>query len=526
MEDSEDKQKEPFKPRPPRIRPNTGAWSPLVDMIDVFPGHRGSSRNGELELYDAPSGIRFEIEEAQKSEPLLEAEKEWEENSIAPLCIWREDERYHMLYDTAGGQGYAVSEDAYNWTRPNLNEVEYNGSKHNNLISSPAKGATGTFEDPSAPPEQRFKALGGRMYWADPDTGEELKGEEVGRRLKAEQGGQGYTGPRAQIHGRMTAWTSPDHIHWKQIEEPVAYRPVNGGVAARYDEHHGNYFAYIQLMGYPAEVLEGIGVSRLEQGIQIRTIGFTRTDDFRSWPAPKLILHPDAADPPDISFYGANYFAYPGRDDLHGMLIPIYHQIASTIDGQIAFSRDGLYWSRPERRAILPLGAEGDGDECSAHFWRSGIVELPDGYWASPYTGNSVIHDPPADKVPSLFPARRPLQIRWARWRPHRLCGLRAPAQGRFTMPSLFRAHDELHLNYRCEPGGWIQVELLEKIPSLMLPDTDPAPGFSFAECDRLIGDCEDRVVTWKGRSDISALGETVGIRIRMFGAKLFAYRV
>ena len=140
--------------------------------------------------------------------------------------------------------------------------------------------------------------------------------------------------------------------------------------------------------------------------MQIRTIGFSRTSDFANWPAPKLIHHPDTEDPPDISFYGANYFPYPGRDDLHGMFIPVYHQIASTIDGQIAFSRDGLYWSRPERRPILLLGDEGDGDECMAHFWRSGLVELPDGYWACPYAAFSVIHDCPADKVPELFPAR------------------------------------------------------------------------------------------------------------------------
>jgi hypothetical protein len=146
MPTSDDKQKKPYKRRPPRIRLNTGAWSPLVDMIDVFPGHRGTSRDGELELFDAPSGIRFEIEEAQKSEPLLEAEKQWEGNSISPLCIWQENGRYHLLYDTKEGQAYAVSEDAYNWTRPELNEVEHNGSKQNNLISNPAKGATGTFE--------------------------------------------------------------------------------------------------------------------------------------------------------------------------------------------------------------------------------------------------------------------------------------------------------------------------------------------------------------------------------------------
>ena len=64
--------------RPPRIRLNEGAWNPLVDMMDVFPGHRGSSRDGELELYDAPLNIRFEIEEATKSEPILQAVEEWE----------------------------------------------------------------------------------------------------------------------------------------------------------------------------------------------------------------------------------------------------------------------------------------------------------------------------------------------------------------------------------------------------------------------------------------------------------------
>ena len=60
----------------------------------------------------------------------------------------------------------------------------------------------------------------------------------------------------------------------------------------------------------------------------------------------------------------------------------------------------------------------------------------------------------------------------------------------------------------------------------MVSPDTDPVPGFSFEDCDRLTGDAEDRVVTWRGNNDISVVGESVGIRLRMFGAKLFAYRV
>ena len=91
-----------------------------------------------------------------KFEPLLKAKKEWG-GSIAPLSVWQENGRYHMIYEISSGQSYAVSNDAYNWTRPDLNQVEYNGSKKNNLIFSSAKGATDTFEDPSAAPEERFK---------------------------------------------------------------------------------------------------------------------------------------------------------------------------------------------------------------------------------------------------------------------------------------------------------------------------------------------------------------------------------
>ena len=55
--------------------------------------------------------------------------------------------------------------------------------------------------------------------------------------------------------------------------------------------------------------------------------------------------------------------------------------------------------------------------------------------------------------------------------------------------------------------------------------DLPPIDGFTFADCDRLTGDESDRVVTWKGRSDLSGIGETAAIRIRMFQAKLFAYK-
>ena len=61
---------------------------------------------------------------------------------------------------------------------------------------------------------------------------------------------------------------------------------------------------------------------------------------------------------------------------------------------------------------------------------------------------------------------------------------------------------------------------------SAVSPDPDPVEGFTFADCDRLVGDVSDRVVSWNGNSDISSVGGTVAIRLKMFQAKLFAYRL
>jgi hypothetical protein len=196
------------------------------------------------------------------------------------------------------------------------------------------------------------------------------------------------------------------------------------------------------------------------------------------------------------------------------------------VDMQIAFSRDGLIWSRPERRPILQTGERGEGDECQIHPWRNGVVELPDGNWAVSYQTRSDLHNVEAEYMGELFPELQEPQLCWALWRPHRLCGVEAADEGRFTIPTIFRQGDELRLNYRCAPGGWIKVELIELVPSMFCVDAEAIPGFGFAECDRLVGDEEDKVVTWNGKSDISGIGETVAIRLRLFQAKLFAYRV
>ncbi len=510
-----------------RPRQNAGHWRPLVDWTEVFPGHRAVDRTGAFELYDAPIGVRLAIEEADKSAPLefagqVDGDVDGVGNSVR---VWQADDRYHLLYYQGRHVAYAVSEDAYRWTRPALGIIERNGSKENNLVTDVGGDLLkAVFEDPTAPPEERFKGMGceGAMINSETEevanAGEEVD-EEYIQKWWADQEylGPAYKGPRLILKGRVMGWVSPDRIHWKRTDKILADFPMDGGLSARYDEKSGHYYAYCRIQGVPQEQFDLIGSGVPEDGIFHRAIGLTRTKDFNHWPAPKLLLFPDGQDEPDLSFYGGDYFPYPGRDDLHCMLVQAYHHATDHVDSQLAISRDGLIWQRPERKPIIPVGGPGAPDAAMVYSWGSGIAELPDGTWGSLYGGHTSLHN---------SPQRGEAVLQWARWQPHRFCGIEADVEGRFTLPTVVRTASQLRLNYRCRPGGWIKVEILRNIPSRIHPDVDPVAGLTFAESDLLQGDSLDQTVTWNGNSDLSEVGEMLAIRIRMFQAKIFAYRV
>ena len=146
-------------------------------------------------------------------------------------------------------------------------------------------------------------------------------------------------------------------------------------------------------------------------------------------------------------------------------------------------------------------------------------MELTDGYWGSLYAAFTSLHNQPGKGEHSRA-------IQWARWRPHRLCGVETEVEGRFTIPTIKRTSDKLRLNYRCRPGGWIKMEVLRNIPSRIHPDVDPVAGMTFEESDVMSGESLDHVVTWNGNSDLSGVGEMLAIRVRLFQAKIFAYHV
>ena len=499
-----------------------GEWIPMIDWSSVFPGNRGVNRHGKYELHDVPVGVRLSVEEATKHGPILTNNTAWEGQDHIKFQgygwqkTWQRDGRYHMLYNSyekqKGQPGlgnkyhvcYARSDDGYNWERINLGQVEWNGSKDNNIVANGPLGSP--FEDPSAPPEERFKAIGQVGGSHDMESGRRLDIAEAYRRWTLEeQLGDEYKGPRVDHRHWVEGWTSPDGIHWKNIGK-VADMGSDGGNAAEYDPETNGYYAYMRV-----------------GGTNRRATGLARTKNFWEWPEADLVLFPDPQDAPDDSFYAFSYFRYPTSPKLHCGFVWIYHQVSDTVDAQIAFSRNMTHWFRPERKAIIPLGESGSADASQVAPW-GGVFELPDGKWATVYYGFYSLHNYHGESEPGL--ERQPGVFNLAIWDPHRFCSVEAPAEGRFTISTVQPSRKELRLNFRCNTGGFIKAELIAGVPSRIHPDAEAIPGFSFDNSEVLTGDHLSKTVSWNGNSDISKLGDSIAIRLQMFQAKIFAYSI
>ena len=74
-------------------------------------------------------------------------------------------------------------------------------------------------------------------------------------------------------------------------------------------------------------------------------------------------------------------------------------------------------------------------------------------------------------------------------------------------------------MNFSTSAAGNVRVELLDAAGK-------PYPGYALEDCDELFGDTLDRTVTWREKSDVSALaGQSVRVRFRLRDADLFSYR-
>ncbi len=365
-----------------------------------------------------------------------------------------------------------VSDDGINFERPSLGLVEAEGSKDNNLIIRGSQAHNFcVFLDgnPSAPPDQRFKAVGGEGM------------------------------------NRLFGFTSSDGLVWESVHDgPLditgAFDSVN---VPFWDDYAGCYRIFSRYFELD------------EAGERIRAIQSCKSDDFIHWTQPEPHVYNDGV--PIEHFYtnatmpcsGAEHIllSFPMRfvpertKDTEGMSYPG----GGVSDAVFMTSRDGVHWDRTFMDAWLRPGLEQRN-------------------WAHRSQTPAVGLFPTAPDEWSMYVAEHygwdTNGVRRVTVRPHGFASVRAGYHGGelLTKPVTFSG-STLYLNYSTSAVGAVTVEIQDL-------EGRPMESFAAEDMDPLFGDDLDAPVVWKGSCDLSRLnGVPVRLRFILKDADLFSIR-
>jgi hypothetical protein len=411
--------------------------------------------------------------------PLFIADRPWENGNMqlygsvikppdGPFQLW-----YSVIHRPWNMYlAYAESDDGIVWRKPELSVFEYEGQKTNIIFTANPHGPAIIYDPDDPRPGWRYKMVAG----ADPS-------------------------------GCITAYYSPDGISWRPARgahrrlAPAGW-PVIGtnpdcpmGLLRAPD---GRYVIYHRLHGFGRRVFR------------------SESWDFVYWTGePRLVLEPDAGDPPQTQFYGLGSTAY-GPFEIGTLWI--FHTDEEDLlpgkshgyqEAELAYARSGYAWHRAAQGTpFIPHGGPGEWDRGNLQC-ASAPVFLPDEirYY---YAGTDMRHQ----KRWELEPQTAGLGL--ATLKPDRfiaLCAGRDPAE---LITVSFPLAGELFVNAATRPAGWIRVELLRG-------DKEPIAGYAGSACVPVSGDSISHHVRWESGDTALPIGETVRLRVLAQDADLYS---
>ena len=505
----------PKRTRPPYTLPSnivyfhdwryvdTGSWKWVDSQGQPLPLWSPDPLPPDLRLEhgDRPKGIRLVAQPARKTEPFLTPYDSSEILLYAGTII-HDEGRYRLWYDCWPKESeisrmgnfnilrYAESDDGVDWKFPKLGLIEYQGSRDNNIVYGatvvPGSGynAGCIFKDPSAPADERYK-----IFYQGSISQEQLA-RYRSRRPDAVDPFWDETTDTEMIPA-VFGGTSPDGLRWKSLPEPLLVQYCDTANVCTYDVARGTYVAYVR-----------------SRSFNRRSISRTETDDFQSFPLSEDVFYPDATCAPYNLWYANAKTVMPGSSDYHVMFPLRWNMFDDSWDFYLATSPDDVIWGFVPGGAVCKPGEPGAWD-AGVVALGVGLVRLPEKRMGIPFAGTP---------LPHKHPRRPPLgAIAWAWWPEGRLVALEAAEEGSFALFPLHFQGRTVHLNFRTAVAGYVQVEALDG-------DGKPLPGREFADCGHLCGDQLDRVVTWRGQSDLGHTeGSPVKLRFRLRSAELFS---
>lgn len=417
-------------------------------------------------------GFARTLEAAEKhpANPLFVSEEPWEHGNLTMYgsAVKTAGGPFQLWYSVIGPPwnmllAYAESSDGIAFRKPALDLHPYEGRKTNILLDCDVHGPAVIYDEREPRTDWKYKMLAG----ASP--GESIRG-----------------------------FHSADGVHWQPVSRYplITTRPDCPMGLARLAD--GRYAAY----------------HRSTWG---RKVCRSESWDFLHWGAePRLVLEPDAEDPPLLQFYGMGSSAY-GPWELGTLWV--YHvdpADPSTACGyqetELAYSRSGYAWHRLARGTpFIPHGENGSWEEGNLQC-ASAPVYLEDEIRFY-YAATNVRHSRHWELLP------QGAGVGMARCRPDRFVAMVASDDRAelLSMPFTLAKASRLMVNASVAKGGSVEVGVTDARGA-------PLEGMSLETCLPLSGDSLAHAVRWKGcPGDSLVAGERIRLAVRAKNARLYS---
>lgn len=506
-------------------------------------------------------GAQLRLHRPIPREMALEHDLPWEGTGCVYHCVFRDGNLFRMYYrgynvnpayeSNKSGKVthklvlYAESTDGIHWRKPELGLHEFEGSKANNIVLTsgdldgvqidPSEMAFFKDENPAAPPDARYKALI-LTRLAPPKPGASATPERP-------------QGPTAAHNGRgLVALKSADGLRWTPlVKHPVitdgAFDSQN---LAFWDAERGVYRAYWRYFDRGTPDQPYVGVRSIRTATSRDFIHWENQQDLVYAGAPRTHLYTNAvkpyhraphlliglpvrylerelndglgearakATPEQLRNWSASLRALPELDERERRAAGGSERYGSAITETVLMaSRDGVTFKRWDE-AFLPPGIEREGTWNYGHQYTAWHVietksDLPGAPDELSFFATESYWTPPGSAL-----RRYTLRL-------DGFVSAEAPMSGGelLTKPIRFQGN-VLALNFATSAAGSIRVEIQDL-------DGKPLPGLALADCPPHFGDTIERVVTWRGGSDVGALaGRAVRLRFVLQDADLYAYQ-
>lgn len=423
---------------------------------------------------------------------VLKFDRQWEGNFSAYATIIKDNDIYRLYYRgirEAGKDGndnevtcYAESKDGINWVKPILGIYNINGSTENNIILAHAAPVTHNFSpfldaNPDTKPSERYKAVGGT--------------DRTG----------------------LIAYVSADGIHWKKVQDQPVFKTgvFDSQNVAFWSESEKQYVCYFRTWS------EG-GFTQYKG---FRSVSRTTSKDFINWTHPVAMTFGNTPYEHLYTQQTSPYYRAPHIYLAIGARFMPKRQVI-TAEQAAALNVNPNYF-KDCSDAILMSSRGGSAYDRTfmESFIRPGIG-LENWVSRSNYPVLNVVQTSPTEMsvyVNESY-AQPTAHIKRYSMRIDGMASLNAGMKGGdvITKPFVFKGK-ELEINYSTSAAGSVRIEFLDA-------KGKPIPGFTVNDSQEIIGNDIKRIVSWKGREDVSSLsGKTVRLRIQLKDADLYSFK-